>query len=215
MKSIHDCLLYGFVDSGYLQGRTPADIAAQLCDGGADIIQLRFKHSSSDEVMQMAESVLPVTRAVGVPLVINDHLDIARKVGAEFCHLGQEDFFDAGHLYVRELAGENLGMGIGLSTHSPAQAERATKAGAAYLGVGPVFPTGTKPSALPVTLRYVEWASMKLDLPWFAIGGITLDNLEEVLAAGARRVCVVSAILNASNITRTCAEFKRRIELWK
>jgi thiamine-phosphate pyrophosphorylase len=85
-------------------------------------------------------------------------------------------------------------------------------ADADYLAIGPVYATGTKPSAKPVTLEYVRWAAMNVKIPWFAIGGISLENLGEVQAAGARRVCVVSAILNAPDVTGACAEFRRRLE---
>ena len=97
MKPLADCRLYAFVDTAYFHGRAPEVFAQQLCDGGADLIQLRAKKSSPDEIRRMAEAILPVTRRANVGLVINDHLDIARETGAEFCHLGQEDFFDAGH----------------------------------------------------------------------------------------------------------------------
>lgn len=181
----------------------------------------------------MAEAILPVTRQAGVGLVINDHVSIAREIGADVCHLGQEDFFDAGHAHVSELrsvhppqrdGGEaecspsagllrsTGGLRIGLSTHSPQQAKRALDAGADYIAVGPVYPTGTKPTAVPVTLDYVQWAAEHVKhVPWFAIGGITLDNLDDVLAAGARRICVVSAILKADNVTDTCRVFRERI----
>ena len=101
---------------------------------------------------------------------------------------------------------------MGLSTHSPEQAKRALAAGADYVAVGPVYATGTKPAAKPVTLEYVRWAAAKINIPWFAIGGITLENLGDVLAAGAQRVCVVSAILNAPDVVKACAEFRRRLK---
>src|ERR1700722_8996516 len=102
MKPLADCRLYTFVDTAYLQGRAPEAIAQQLCDGGSDLIQLRAKKSSPEEIRRMAEKILPVTKRANVGLVINDHLEIARELGAEFCHLGQEDFFDAGHKNVSE-----------------------------------------------------------------------------------------------------------------
>lgn len=211
MKPLSDCLLYAFVDTAYLHGRTPELVARQLCDGGADLIQLRAKNSSVEEVRRMAEAIVPITRAANVGLVINDHLDIAREVGAEFCHLGQEDFFDAGHRHCSEVRGQKSEVRIGLSTHAPEQAQRAVEAGADYIAIGPVFATGTKPTAKPVTLDYVRWAVEHVKVPWFAIGGINLQNLDEVLAAGAKRICVVSAILNAKDITKTCAEFRKRL----
>ena len=96
MKPLSECRLYAFVDTAYLQGRPVDAVARDLCAGGADLVQLRAKDSTASEVSQMAEAILPVTRAAGVGLVINDHLGVARQLSAEFCHLGQEDFFDAG-----------------------------------------------------------------------------------------------------------------------
>jgi thiamine-phosphate pyrophosphorylase len=225
MRPLHDCRLYAFVDTTYLHGRSPGVIAQQLCDGGADLIQLRAKESPLDEIRRLAEAILPVTRRAGIGLVINDHLSVAREVGAEFCHLGQEDFFGRGYTYVSQLAAAmqahpcSAGVSqspatriqIGLSTRSPDQAAQAVAAGADYLGVGPVYPTGTKPAAQAVTLEYVRWAAANLRLPWFAIGGVTLDNLDDVLAAGAQRVCVVSAILCAADVTAACRSFKARL----
>ena len=96
MKPLSDCLLYAFIDTAYLHGRDPADLALQLIKGGADMIQLRAKDKSRDEVRRLAEVIQPLTRSNEVHLVINDHLAVAQDVGAEFCHLGQEDFFEAG-----------------------------------------------------------------------------------------------------------------------
>jgi thiamine-phosphate pyrophosphorylase len=104
-----------------------------------------------------------------------------------------------------------LQIGIGLSSAAPEQAARAIAAGADYLGVGPVYPTGTKPTAKPVTLEYVRWAAANIRVPWFAIGGINLGNLDDVLAAGARRICVVSAILNEADLSAACRRFKDRL----
>jgi thiamine-phosphate pyrophosphorylase len=132
-------------------------------------------------------------------------------VGADICHLGQEDFFDAGHKHCSELRSPNSQLQIGLSTHAPEQAKRAVEAGADYVAIGPLFATGTKPTAKPVTLDYVRWAAENVKVPWFAIGGIHLQNIDEVLAAGATRICVVSAILNATDVAKSCAEFKKRL----
>jgi thiamine-phosphate pyrophosphorylase len=211
MKPLADCKLYAFVDTAYLNGRSPETLAQQLCDGGADLIQLRAKTSALEEVRRMARAILPITRRANVGLVINDHLSVAREVGAELCHLGQEDFFDTGHTRVAELQLASSKLQIGLSTHAPAQAERAAAAGADYLAIGPVYPTGTKPTAKAVTLDYVRWAAANVTGPWFAIGGINLQNLGEVLAAGARRICVVSAILNAPDVAKACGEFRKRL----
>jgi thiamine-phosphate pyrophosphorylase len=212
VKTLAECRLYGFVDTAYLQGRNPAEVARQLCEGGCDILQLRAKECAPAVIRQMAEQILPVTRKHGVPLVINDHPQIALETGAPFCHLGQEDFFDAGHRHVSELVPAGATLGIGLSTHAPEQARRALAAGPAYIAIGPVFPTGTKPAAKPVTLEYVRWAAAHVEIPWFAIGGITLDNVAAVAAAGARRICVVSAILNAADVAGACRAFRQALE---
>jgi thiamine-phosphate pyrophosphorylase len=226
MKPLADCRLYAFIDTAYFHGRAPEVFAQQLCDGGADLIQLRAKKSAPDEIRRMAEAILPVTRRANVGLVINDHLEIARETGAEFCHLGQEDFFDTGNTRVSQLKGRDAALRrppgalgehalpevrIGLSTHSPEQAQRALAAGPDYIAIGPVFPTGTKPTAKPVTLEYIRWAAANVQIPWFAIGGVNLWTLDDVLAAGAKRVCVVSAILNAPDVAKACAEFRHRL----
>jgi thiamine-phosphate pyrophosphorylase len=211
VKPLAECKLYTFVDTAYLNGRAPELVAQQLCDGGSDLIQLRAKTSTPAEIRAMAEQILPITKRANVGLVINDHLEIARDLGAEFCHLGQEDFFDPGHTHIDQLKIKNSKLKIGLSTHSPEQAKRALAAGPDYIAIGPVFATGTKPTAKPVTLEYVRWAAENVTVPWFAIGGINLENLGDVLAAGARRVCVVSAILNALDVAKACAEFRRRL----
>ena len=212
MKPLADCKLYAFVDTAYLHGRAPEVVAQQLCDGGADLIQLRAKTCSLEEIRGMAEAIIPITRRANVGLVINDHLDIAREVGAEICHLGQADFFDAGHGHLSEIRKTNDEIQIGLSSHAPGQAERAVAAGADYVAIGPVYATGTKPTATPVTLEYVRWAAANVKIPWFAIGGINLQTLDDVLAAGAVRVCVVSAILNAANVAKACAEYRKRLQ---
>ena len=211
MKPLSDCQLYTFVDTAYLHGRAPEVVAQLLCDGGSDLIQLRAKNSSPDEIRRMAEKILPVTRRANVGFVINDHLDIACEIGADICHLGQEDFFDAGFTRVEQLKINNAKLKIGLSTHAPAQAQRALEAGADYIAIGPIYATGTKPTAKPVTLDYVRWAAAHATVPWFAIGGINLTTVDDVLAAGARRICVVSAILNAPDVAKACAEFRRRL----
>jgi thiamine-phosphate pyrophosphorylase len=216
MKPLQHCRLYAFVDTGFLRGRSPESLAQALCDGGADLIQLRAKGCSLEAVRGMAEPILPVTRRAGVGLVINDHPTLARELGAEFCHLGQNDLFGAGHTRISQLPLGQSAAGapplrFGLSSAAPEQATRAMAAGADYLGVGPVFPTGTKPDAKAVTISYVRWAAAHLTVPWFAIGGITLENLDSVLAAGARGICVVSAILNADDVAAACRQFKDRL----
>jgi len=137
MKSLADCRLYTFVDTAYLAGRDPALIARQLCDGGSDLIQLRAKNAPLAEVRRLAEAILPVTRGAGVRLVINDHLELARELGAEICHLGQEDFFDAGYRHVSEL--RQAGSRGGLHRHRTSVCHRhETNRPARDTGIRPV-----------------------------------------------------------------------------
>lgn len=211
MKPIADCRLYTFVDTAYLNGRDPVTVAAALCDGGSDLIQLRAKGLPASEVLRLARALVPVLRDAHVGLVINDHPEVALEVGAPWVHLGQEDFFDAGYQHVSELSSKKAGCQIGLSTHAPDQCARAVAAGADYVAIGPVFATSTKPSARPVTVDYVQWARENVSIPWFAIGGINLETVDTVVRAGARSICVVSAILNASDIAAACREFRKRL----
>ena len=205
--------LYTFVDMGYLQGRDPAELAKALIDGGADLIQLRAKDWDPDRIAQVGEALLAITASAGVGFVINDHPDIAARIGAPLAHLGQEDFFDRGYRHVQQLV-PSPPPWIGLSTHAPEEAQRAVEAGAVYVAIGPVFATPTKPGRRPVTLEYVRWAAQHLKVPWFAIGGITLDNVDRVLEAGARRIAVVSAILNQSDVAAACRAFRKRLEAY-
>jgi thiamine-phosphate pyrophosphorylase len=211
LKPLGQCRLYAFVDAAYLHGRAADTVAEQLCAGGADLIQIRAKSFSEEQVGQIVKKVLPITRGCGVRLVVNDHWNLARETGADLCHLGQEDFFEAGYRKAADLPGFSPPPGLGLSTHSPEQAQRALAAAPDYIAIGPVYATGTKPSAKPVTLEYVRWAAEHVRIPWFAIGGIHLGNLDEVLAAGATRICVVSAILNQDDPAAACRMFKERL----
>jgi thiamine-phosphate pyrophosphorylase len=211
MKPLAQCRLYTFIDTACLGARPASAVAQQLCDGGSDLIQLRAKGATVDEVCRLVEQIQPVLHRAGVGLVINDHWDIACKIGADLCHLGQEDFFGAD--------GQGLGLGadeshrplLGLSTHAPAQALRALAARPAYIAIGPVYPTPTKPGVAPVTLDYVRWAAANIRIPWFAIGGINLGNIGEVLQAGATRVCAVTAILNAPDLAAACRQFRQHL----
>ncbi len=138
------CRLYTFIDTAYLGGRAPVEVAKQLCDGGSDLVQLRAKGAPADEVRRLAEEIQPVLQQAGVGLVINDHWEVARQVGADFCHLGQEDFFDKGLTHASQLPRGPL---LGLSTHRPEQALRSIAARPAYIAIGPVYATPTKPAA--------------------------------------------------------------------
>lgn len=199
------CRLYGFIDTAYLAGRSPADLTRQLVAGGVDIIQVRAKEFTHAQRVELALAVIGVAFRAGVPVIVNDDLDAAYESGADGVHLGQEDWAVVDR---KKLAGIRI---IGISTHSLAQAQQAERDGATYIGVGPVFPTGTKPNVKPVGLELVKQVAANVTVPFFAIGGITLQNIAEVHTAGATRVAVVSAILNAPDVAAAAKKLKEKL----
>jgi thiamine-phosphate pyrophosphorylase len=210
-KRIAGCRLYGFIDTAYLGERNPAEVARELIAGGVDIIQVRAKGSTHSELVEMGLAVLGAAFSHDVPVIINDDIDAAFEISADGVHLGQEDLARIPREErVSRLANMRI---VGTSTHSLEQALAAERDGADYIGVGPVFPTATKPGALPVGLELVREVAARVHVPSFAIGGITLDNIDQVLEAGATRVAVVSAILKSPNAKQTAAAFSQRLSL--
>ncbi|HUI06292.1 MAG TPA: thiamine phosphate synthase [Verrucomicrobiae bacterium] len=204
------CRLYGFIDTAYLQGRDPGEVARQLIAGGADVLQVRAKKSSHAERVEIALKTIAFASVPGVPVIINDDIDAAFETGADGVHLGQEDWVALGSREERQQRLANMRI-VGLSTHSLEQALVAERDGADYIGVGPVFPTGTKPGVKPVGVGLVREVAARVAVPFFAIGGITPANVGQVLEAGATRVAVVSAILKAPDVAQAAREFKRRL----
>jgi thiamine-phosphate pyrophosphorylase len=194
MKSIAQCLLYGIVDTGYVARENLVTITTQLLSGGADIIQLRAKKQTPEDVLAMARQLAPVCRDAGIPFIINDHPELVRDAGADGAHVGQDDLTVA---EARRLAGP--GAIIGKSTHSLAQAIAAAGESPDYIGFGPLFATPTKPDYTPIGTEQIQAVHETLALPFFCIGGIKLSNLPAVLAARARRVVIVSDLLIAKD----------------
>jgi len=191
------------VDLGYVDSDKVATVTAQLLQGGVDILQLRAKEYPETEIVKCANAMLPLTRAAGVPLILNDFPDLLRVVDADGCHVGQED---CGVAEARDLAGRNCI--VGKSTHTLAQAQEAEREGADYIGFGPLFPTGTKPRAEAIGLGELRRLHEQVMLPIFCIGGVKLENLREIVNAGAKRVCIVSDLLLASDVAKRTAEVK-------
>jgi len=189
------CRLYGILDLSYVEGPAAETTAQQMIDGGVDLIQLRAKALPVAQVTTVATELRRMTTKRNVPLIINDHPGIARVISAEGVHVGQDD---PGIGEVREIAG--LNCMVGKSTHSVDQAIRAFYEGADYIGFGPIFATPTKPDYRPIGLEEIQRVHEAVRIPIFCIGGIKLDNLPEVIAAGARRVVLVSGLLLANDI---------------
>jgi thiamine-phosphate pyrophosphorylase len=182
-------------------------VVGEALAGGADVIQLREKNRSDREWLTHAREVRILTAKAGARLIVNDRPDLARLACADGVHLGQDDMNvrDA-----RRMVGPS--MMIGVSTHTRDQLDRGVLDGAGYLGVGPVFASQTKDFQEYVGLTFVREAAEVTALPWFAIGGIDEDNIEEVIEAGARRVAVSSAVVHADRPRRAAAELRARLD---
>ncbi|MFH1734496.1 MAG: thiamine phosphate synthase [bacterium] len=189
------------------RGRSNLEVLDALIEGGARIVQLREKELPDGEFFKLARLFRHRTAKIGMTLIINDRLDVCRAVEADGLHLGQDDF---PLREARKLLGPQTIIGV--STHNVKEALRAVEDGADYINVGPVFQTQTKQhSGPPVGLRLFQEISSQVKIPITVMGGINLDNLDQVLQAGAKRVAVVSAITTADNIVETTREFRRRI----
>ncbi len=189
--------LYGIVDLGYAAPSSLVRVAAEMVEGGIDVIQLRAKGHASEEVRRWAATLLPICREAGVPFFVNDHADIAVSVGADGVHVGQDD---ASMDEVRRIVGPDLL--VGRSTHSLAQAAAAASDPRTdCIGFGPLFATPTKPDYTPIGTREIrEVHDRHPDLPIFCIGGIKKEHLPGLVAAGMKRAVIVSGILQAPDI---------------
>jgi thiamine-phosphate pyrophosphorylase len=173
-------------------GRALEDVLGPALAGGVDIVQLRDKHATDEELLAGAAIARRLTDAAGALLILNDRPDLVRAANADGCHVGQDDMDLDG---ARALAGPDAI--VGRSTHSPQDIEDAV--GADYIGVGPVYATPTKPGRPAVGLGLVRHAAEHAAVPFFAIGGIDDRNARAVVDAGARRIAVVRAIAHASD----------------
>ena len=184
--------LYGMVD--LTVGAPPAEaLATALLDGGARVLQLRMKGSGAGAMLATVAALRPLCRRRDAVLIVNDRLDVALAGGADGVHLGQDDLPLSA---ARRLAPR--GFLIGVSTHDEAQALAAVEGGADYLGFGPVFSTGTKANPDPVVgLAALAALCKRVAIPVVAIGGISLDTVGEVVAAGAAAAAIIAAINRA------------------
>ena len=200
---LQNAKLYGILDLGYVLPERVENMTEALCEGGVDLLQLRAKKLNAAEVEKLALRILPITRALGVPLIINDHLQVAAALGSEGVHVGQDD-----EAVARARAVVGPDVFVGKSTHSLDQACAAADEQADYIGFGPLYATGTKPDYMPIGLANVAEAHRRLSLPIFCIGGVNEARLPEILAAGARRVVVVSALLLAADVRQHVRDLK-------
>jgi len=195
MRAVSACRLYGIIDLGYVQASEVTHVAKQMIEGGVDMIQLRGKGKSLDELTGCAARMHKITTRCFTPLIVNDHAEIASQLPVEGVHVGQDD--DAVEI-ARQKAGREIV--VGKSTHGLDQALAAQREGADYIGFGPIFATPTKPDYAPIGLSDIRRVHAEISLPIFCIGGINIDNLQSVIDAGAKRVVMVSALLKAHDM---------------
>jgi thiamine-phosphate pyrophosphorylase len=205
VRSLADALLYAIIDLGYASAENAPAILEKLVAGGIDIVQLRGKNRSLDELCVLAEKLLTISAKI--PLVANDHAEMARRVEVQGVHVGQDD-----DSIEKVRAQIKRPIVVGKSTHSIEQAVAAEREGADYIGFGPIFSTPTKPDYLPIGLAQIREVHDRVSIPIFCIGGVKLENLAQVIDAGAKRVVIVSGLLQANDIAgyaRACKKVLR------
>lgn len=191
--------LYAITDRRWLKGKSLAEQVEKAIRGGATMIQLREKDMPMDDFLAEAIEIQKVCARGGVPLIINDNLEIALRSGADGVHVGQEDMSPC---EIRRRAGRNLIVGVTAKTVE--QALRAQAEGADYLGSGAVFGTATKSNARAMSLETLRAICTAVKLPVVAIGGINRDNISRLHSTGVSGVAVVSGIFAAEDIETEC-----------
>ncbi len=201
LERLHLCVI---TDPRLAQGRDHVAIARAALSGGADMVQLRDKTGDLRDLLRQARTIQTLCRSHGAIFIVNDRVDLALAAGADGAHVGQEDLPAEA---ARRLLGPDRLLGV--STHSREQAEAARLAGADYIGFGPMFVTGTKDTGYePRGLGALREVRAVVELPILAIGGITLETLSDVLAAGATAPAVISAVVAAPDIRAAAAAFR-------
>ncbi len=197
--------LYVIIDPAMAQGRLEEEIARQAIAGGATLIQLRDKERPKGAQLEAALRLREICAEAGVPLIINDHLDVALAADADGVHVGQKDL---PLTVVRRLFPQGI---VGCSTNNVEEALRAQAEGASYVSVGRLFPTGSKQDTRPATPDTIRAVKQVVGVPVAAIGGISEENIDAVLAAGADLVAVISAVVAAPDIQETARRLAQRI----
>ena len=202
-----ELLLYAVTDRSWLNGETLYAQVEKALKGGVTFVQLREKALDEEAFLEEAKEIQKLCEQYHVPFVINDNVEIAAQIGADGVHVGQSDM-EAGD--VREKLGPD--RIIGVSAQTVEQAVRAQERGADYLGVGAVFPTGSKADAVEVSHETVRAITEAVDIPVIAIGGITKDNVSELSGTGICGIAVISAIFAQTDIEGAARVLKERTE---
>ena len=205
---IVDWRLYVVTDAGLSRGRSHRAVIEAAIIGGATIVQYREKHASTRQMIEEALELRDLTRRAGVPLTVNDRVDVALAVDADGVHVGQDDMPVA---LARRLIGNKL---LGVSVHSLSEALQAVRDGADYLGVGPIFATTTKPDAgPPIGLDGLRAIRQHVSIPIVAIGGINQANAADVVRAGVDGIAVVSAVVAADDVTAAARQLRALVSV--
>jgi thiamine-phosphate pyrophosphorylase len=200
--------LYGILDLSYVDPSQASTKAEELCAGGVDALQLRAKNLDASLIKPIAQQIQKITYRYCVPFILNDHAELAAEMQPEGLHIGQDDLSVAA---ARAIVGPR--MLIGKSTHSVEQALAAVAEGADYIGFGPLYATGTKPDYRPIGLHDIRTVHERVQIPIFCIGGVNPPRLPEVLAAGAERVVMVSALLQTEETRLITQHAKHTLRL--
>ena len=200
--------LYFIVDPEHTAGRDPVEVCRLALRGGAALVQYRDKlHDKGDQLPEV-ERLLAVCGGFGAPLLINDHVDLALAAGADGVHVGQHDLPVA---VARRLL--PAGAIVGCSTNNPEEAHAAEAAGAAYIAVGRIFPTGSKANTRPASLDTIRQVRAAVSRPIVAIGGITPANVEQVIEAGADLAAVIAAVGEAEDVETAARAIASRFRM--
>lgn len=208
--NLHAHRFYALLDTSYVTAEAFPSTCRALIEGGADMIEFRAKDVNAETRIQLLDTIAPLCQQNNIPLIVNDHIDLALRHPHTGLHIGQDDM--PVHEARKALGPERI---LGLSTHSLEQAKEAIRHAdsLSYFAVGPIFATPTKPDYQPVGLELVAAVNgLQPELPFYAIGGITRQNVGQVIAAGARRVCVVSDILQAEDPAAATRELLTHID---
>jgi thiamine-phosphate pyrophosphorylase len=198
-----DLLLYAVTDRHWLDGRTLYEVVKESLDGGATFIQLREKTLDEETFLQEAKELQKLCKEYKVPFVINDNVDIAVEMDADGVHVGQSDM-EAGDVRAK-LGPDKI---VGVSAGTVEEAILAEKRGADYLGVGAVFPTGSKDDAIEVPHETLKAICEAVSIPVIAIGGITQENVSELAGSGICGIAVISAIYGQKDIKKATENLK-------
>ena len=199
--------LYVIADKKICGEKWIEDVVIQAIEGGAEMIQYRDKESSDRDFLELASILQNICQNRKIPFIINDRVDIARYLRADGIHLGQDDL-------PLKIARKILGSSkiIGISTKNIEQAKEAEKHGADYVGIGPIFDTLTKKIEKPIGLEIIKQAEKNLKVLFFPIGGINLENIDQIFRAGSRRLAVGSAVISANDVKGATKRLSERIQ---